>query len=73
MPKLWQRSHAHSEHRRGGRRRTTISLSVADLAALGLLLAAGSVLLQDRAPKTPAIGRLKAAMTRLGVPIPSGL
>jgi hypothetical protein len=72
MPKLWQRAPSPAP-RSGSDRRTTVTLSAADLAALGALLAAGRVLLGARAPKSPALGRLKAAMTRLGVTIPPGL
>lgn len=50
---------------------TKITLSGADLAAIGKLMAAGRVLLQEDSPAvTP---RLKAAMTRVGIPIPQGL
>ncbi len=52
------------------RRVTSISLSDADLADLGRLLAVGRAVLQKDAP---VIARLKAAMTRLGVQIPKGL
>jgi hypothetical protein len=53
-----------------GARTTTVSFSAAELAALGRLLAAGQVLSQST---HPVVGRLKAAMTRLGVPTPVGL
>lgn len=52
--------------------RTSISLSRDDLAALAKLVQAGRVLLQDE-PRPAVIARLKAAMTRLHVPIPEGL
>lgn len=55
---------------RGRKRRTTISLSGDDLAALGRLLSAGQVMLQLR---HPVLGRVKAAMTRLGLPSPRGM
>jgi hypothetical protein len=48
-------------------RATSISFSAEDLEALGQLIAAGQVALQKT---TPAIPRLKAAMTRLGVKHP---
>ncbi len=71
MPKLWQRSSVATRRSRGRRRGTTsISLSAADLAALGRLVATGQTVLQERPNVVP---RLKAAMTRLGVPIPTGL
>jgi len=74
MPKLWQRAPGRpAKHLEANRRTTTVTLSAADLAALGALLAAGRVLLHDKAPKAPALARLKAAMTRLGVPVPAGL
>jgi hypothetical protein len=72
MPKLWQRGPGRPPKPRQARR-TAVSLSADDLAALGALLAAGRVLLADRAPKAPALARIKAAMTRLGVPVPPGL
>jgi len=49
---------------------TTISFSAEDLRGLGQLVAAGQVVLQT---SCPAVARLKAAMTRLQVPIPKGL
>jgi len=52
--------------------RTTVSFSREDLAVLAQLLQAGQVLLTlDERP--PLIARLKAAMTRLKVPVPHGL
>ncbi len=52
--------------------RTAVSFSTHDLAAMGQLLAAGQVMLQPK--QRPAIvARIKAAMTRLGVPAPAGL
>ena len=72
MPKLWQRGPGRPP-KRASVDRTTVTLSAADLDALGTLLAAGRVLLGARAPKAPALSRLKAAMTRLGVPVPTGL
>ena len=52
------------------KRTTSITLSTDDLAALARLLAVGQPLVQQR---LPVVARLKAAMTRLGVPIPPGL
>ena len=70
MPKLFQRT-ASTRRGRGTRTRTTmVSFSAADLAAVGRLLATGQAVLQER---PPIVGRLKAAMTRLGVPVPTGL
>jgi hypothetical protein len=51
-------------------RATSISFSAEDLEAVGQLVAAGQVALQRTAPAVP---RLKAAMTRLGVKHPHGL
>ena len=51
-------------------KQTTISFSAEDLRGLGQLVAAGQVMLQT---SCPAVARLKAAMTRLQVPIPKGL
>ena len=53
-------------------RHTSVSFSADELAALGRLLAAGQVILQPQ-QRLPIIARLKAAMTRLGVSVPSGL
>jgi hypothetical protein len=53
-------------------RRTSVSFTADELAALGQLLAAGQVVLQPER-RLPVIARLKAAMTRLGVPVPKGL
>ena len=60
---------------RAGRRvpdspRTTISFGADDLVQLARLVAAGQVLLQSR----PAVvSRLKAALTRMRLPVPQGL
>lgn len=51
-------------------RTTSITLSADDLSALARLLSVGQAVLQTR---FPVVARLKAAMTRLGVPIPPGL
>ncbi len=52
--------------------RTTVSFSREDLAVLAQMMQAGQVLLklEDR---PPVIARLKAAMTRVKVPVPHGL
>ncbi len=52
--------------------RTSISLTRDDLAALAKLVQAGRVLLHNE-PRPAVIARLKAAMTRLHVPVPDGL
>jgi hypothetical protein len=51
-------------------RATSVSFSANDLVNLGRIIAAGQVALQTT---TPAVPRLKAAMTRLGVKHPRGL
>jgi len=51
-------------------RMTAVSFSADDLAALGHLVAVGQAVLQKR---PPVVARLKAAMTRMGVPLPDGL
>ena len=53
-------------------RRTRITFSTDDLAALGPLVAAGQAVLQPE-QRLPVLARLKAAMTRLGVLVPKGL
>ncbi len=52
--------------------RTSISFSGEDLAALARLIQAGQILLRDE-PRPAVLARLKAAMTRLKVPVPHGL
>jgi hypothetical protein len=52
------------------KRATSITLSEADLSALARLLSVGQAVVQTR---FPVVARLKAAMTRLGIPIPPGL
>jgi hypothetical protein len=52
------------------KRTTSITLSADDLTALARLLSVGQAMVQQR---FPVVARLKAAMTRLGVPIPPGL
>jgi hypothetical protein len=51
---------------------TTITFSANDLAALADYLAAGMLLLRITTPHR-VIAKLKAAMSRLTVPIPRGL
>jgi hypothetical protein len=51
---------------------TTITFSANDLAALADYLAAGMLLLRITTPHR-VIGKLKAAMSRLRVPVPRGL
>lgn len=52
-------------------RRTRLSFTGKDLAELAKLIGAGQVLLQvQHAP--PVVARLKAALTRLGLPVPKG-
>jgi hypothetical protein len=71
MPKLWQHSPGRPPK---GALRTTVTFSAEDLAALGELLAAGRVLLRHRdGPTPPVLARVKAAMTRIGLPVPAGL
>ncbi len=55
------------------RAHTSVTFSAKDLTVLAELLAAGHVLLRQTGPASPVVGRLKAAMTRLHVPIPHGL
>ena len=52
--------------------RTSISFSRDDLVALAKHVQAGRVLLRDE-PRPAVIARLKAAMTRLKIPVPDGL
>jgi hypothetical protein len=52
---------------------TTITFSTHDLETLGRLVSAGQAMLGGHGPAHPAVTRLKAAMTRLGIPIPRGL
>ncbi len=68
-------SFLHSNKKRPGRppqhpRMTSVSLSATDLADLGQVIAVGQAVLQK---KSPVVARLKAAMTRMGVPLPVGL
>lgn len=53
-------------------KRTSVSFSREDLMALARLVQAGQVLLADE-PRPPVVARLKAAMTRLGLPVLKGL
>ena len=53
-------------------RRTSLSFTGADLTDLAMLVGAGQVLLQTRRTP-PVVARLKAALTRLGLPHPKGL
>jgi hypothetical protein len=55
------------------RTRTRLTLSAEDLAVLAELIAAGQALLLVTGPATPVVSRLKAAMTRLQLPIPHGM
>jgi hypothetical protein len=49
---------------------TTITLNADELTILGRLISAGQVMVPT---KHPVLGRIKAAMSRLGVPAPKGL
>ena len=51
---------------------TTVTYSGEELAALADYIAAGIILLRITKPH-PAVGKFKAAMTRLKVAIPGGL
>jgi hypothetical protein len=51
---------------------TTITLSASDLSAIADYSAAGMLLLRITTPHR-VIGKLKAAMSRLKVPVPRGL
>ena len=53
-------------------KRTSISFTEEDLVALARLIQAGQVVLQDT-HRPPVVGRIKAAVTRLGVAIPYDL
>jgi len=52
---------------------TAVTFSAADLETLGRLVAAGQAVLGGSGPAHPVVARLKAAMTRLAVPVPRGL
>lgn len=52
---------------------TAITFTAQDLETLGRLVTAGQAILGGHGPAHPAVTRLKAAMTRLGVPTPRGL
>lgn len=54
-------------HRKNG---TTITFNAEELAALARYVSAGVLLLQT---SHPVISRLKAALTRVGLPTPKGL
>ncbi len=51
-------------------RTTSVSFSPHDLTELGHVLAVGGAVLQKH---PPVVAWLKAAMTRMGVPVPKGL
>ena len=55
------------------RMHTSLTMSTNDLAVLAELIAAGQALLRRTGPVSPVVSRLKAAMTRLGAPIPHGM
>ncbi len=57
---------AASKQKRG----TTLTFSADELSALARYIAAGMVLLQTDHPVT---GRIKGALTRIGLPTPKGL
>jgi hypothetical protein len=68
-PQTFQKQPAGSKPRK---LTTTITLSGNDLAALADYLAAGMLLLRITTPHR-VVGKLKAGMSRLKVPIPIGL
>ena len=53
--------------------RTTVSFSAEDLAVLADLVASDLALLKRDPAARPVVSRLKAAMTRVQVPIPHGM
>jgi|GEM_PF-3741059 len=59
-----------SKRPKAKRRSTALTLSADDLNSLARVVAAGQVFLQAR---TPVATRLKAALTRMGLPTPQGL
>jgi hypothetical protein len=63
-------SRSGKQRRAAPRRITHVQFADDELAALARFLAAGRVLLQEDYP--PVVGRLKAAMTRLGAETPKG-
>lgn len=52
---------------------TTVTFSADDLATLAKLIATGQALLPRDPAARPVVSRLKAAMTRLHLPIPHGM
>lgn len=52
------------------KRGTTLTFSADELTALARYIAAGNVLLQT---SHPVLGRIKGALTRVGLPNPKGL
>lgn len=58
---------AVNNHRKKG---TAITFTAAEINALARFVAAGNLLLQTN---HPVIARIKAALTRLGLPVPKGL
>lgn len=52
------------------KRTTTVTFTGEDLSSLARLVAAGQLMLQRT---SPVVARLKAALTRMGVPVPQGL
>ena len=59
-----------AQSRAGNSKRTTLTFSGDDLTTVGRLLGAGQVMLPT---KHPILGRIKAAMTRMNLPVPKGL
>ena len=56
-----------NNHRKKG---TAITFTADEISALARFVAAGNLLLQTN---HPVIARIKAALTRLGLPVPKGL
>lgn len=52
------------------KRTTAMTFTTEDLSSLARLVAGGQVLLQTT---SPVVARLKAALTRMGLPVPQGL
>lgn len=61
------RKESANNHRKKG---TSITFTADEINALAKYVAAGTLLLQT---SHPVISRIKAALTRLGLPIPKGL
>ncbi len=60
----------NAQHRKKPERTTKVSFTSSDLTTLGKLVSAGQMVFPT---EHPVLRKLKAAMSRMGLPVPKGM